>query len=429
VVRSRISQTGVLSALCGVLCGCGDASTASQPSQMQSGGEGGSLGMPSAGASGAALTGGGSGGAAAGGGAQNAAGSAGVAGAAGGASGSGPPLVYVGSSNGQISLYTLDLTLGKLGFVKSVVAGNYPSFMAFDPSRAHLYAVNEPDAMVASFAVDPVTGDLTFLNRVASGGATPAFVTVDHSGKYAMVANYGAGTTRIFPIAPDGSLGAPTDDKSPGMMTHMILPDPSNQFVFVMNLGSDLISQFLFDATHGTLTPNSVPTVSTKAKAGPRHLAFHPNGKFAYVIDEVDSTMSSYSFDAQLGQLSPLQSLSTLPMGTDGTGNTAAEVVVAPSGSFVYGSNRGNDSIVTFSVDATSGKLTYLGTAPSGGNVPRSFTLSADGALLLVANQSGNVTSFSVNVTTGALTKISSIDAPVAPEFVGIVTLPGSLAR
>jgi 6-phosphogluconolactonase len=139
--------------------------------------------------------------------------------------------------------------------------------------------------------------------------------------------------------------------------------------------------------------------------------------------------MSTYSFDAQLGQLTPLQSLSTLPMGTDGTGNTAAEVVVAPSGSFVYGSNRGNDSIVTFSIDATSGKLTYLGTTPSGGNVPRSFTLSVDGTLMLVANQSGNVTSFSVDVTTGALTKISSIDAPVAPEFVGIVTLPGSLTR
>jgi 6-phosphogluconolactonase len=172
-----------------------------------------------------------------------------------------------------------------------------------------------------------------------------------------------------------------------------------------------------------------VPTVATKAKAGPRHMAFHPNGKFAYVIDELDSTMSAYSYDATLGQLTSLATLSTLPAGTSNVGNTCAEVVVAPSGNFVYGSNRGNDSIVTFSVDSATGKLTYIGVTPSGGNVPRSFTLSADGNLLLVANESGNVTSFSVDMASGALSKLSSIDVPQKPQFVGIVTLPGSVAR
>jgi 6-phosphogluconolactonase len=430
-----LGRTWIYTGICWVfLCACGNASTSGQPSQMPSGGAGnagsagapagGSPAVPVAGAGGTLANGGGST-SEGGGGADGAAGSAGAAGAGGSAASSGPTLVYVGSSNGQISLYTLDAALGKLGLIKSVSAGNYPSFLALDPARAHLYAVNEPDAMVASFSVNPSTGDLTFLNRVASGGASPAFVSVDHSGKYVMVANYDGGTTRIFPIASDGSLGTPTDNEAPGKWSHMILADPANKFVFVLNKGSDIISQFVFDASKGTLTPNAVPTVATTAGAGPRHLAFHPNGKFAYVIDEIDDTMSAYSYDAALGQLTWLQTLSTLPVGTDGTNNTCAEVVVAPSGSFVYGSNRGNDSIVTFSADATSGKLTYIGVTPSGGTVPRSFTLSVDGKLMLVANQSGNVVSFSVDVATGGLTKLSSIDVPKAPEFVGIVTLPG----
>jgi 6-phosphogluconolactonase len=432
MTSTRLCGMRLLPGLCALfLCACGEASTAGQPSQVPSGGTGGggSSGLSSGGGGAAAVAG--AGGMLAAAGMQNGAGAAGMgaAGTGGGPSGSGATLVYVGSTNGQISLYTLDAALGKLTLVKSIDAGNYPSFLALDPLRAHLYAVNEPDAMVASFAVDPNTGDLKFLNRVASGGATPAFVTVDRSGKYVMVANYGAGTTRIFPIAADGSLGTPTDDKSPGMNSHMILTDPANKFAFVMNLGSDIVSQFVFDPAHGTLLQNSVPTVATKPKAGPRHLAFHPNGKFAYVIDELDSTMSAYSYNAALGQLTSLASLSTLPAGTSAVGNTCAEVVVAPSGNFVYGSNRGNDSIVTFSVDSGTGKLTYIGVTPSGGNVPRSFTLSVDGKLLLVANESGNVTSFSVNVASGELTKLLSIDVPQKPQFVGIVTLPGSAAR
>jgi len=353
-------------------------------------------------------------------------------GANGGAAAAGATIVYVGSTNGQISLFQFDefgAVAGKLTFVKSIAAGNYPSFLALDPARAHLYAVNEPDAAVASFAVDPHSGDLTFLNRVASGGGSPAHISVDRAGHYVLVANYDGGTTRIFPIASDGSLGAPTNDQAPGKWSHMILTDPANHFVFVPNKGSDTVSQFVFDAAHGTLTPNRVPLVKTTAGAGPRHLAFHPNGKFAYVIDELDDTMSAYSYDAALGQLAWLQTVSTLPPGSDGTLNTCAEVLVAPSGNFVYGSNRGNDSIVTYSVDAATGKLTYLGVTPSGGKVPRSFTLSADGKVMLVANESGNVVSFSVDVMSGKLQPTSVVSAPVAPQFVGIVTLPGSAAR
>ncbi|HKO52517.1 MAG TPA: lactonase family protein, partial [Polyangiaceae bacterium] len=334
------------------------------------------------------------------------------------------PFVYVGSTNGQISIFTLDAALGKLTLVKSVPAGNYPSFLAFDPTLAHLYAVNEADAKVASFSVDAKTGDLTFLNRVASGGGAPAFVSVDRSGKYLMVANYNGGTTRVFPITADGSLGPPSDDKSPGMNSHMILTDPGNKFAFVMNKGSDTVTQYVFDASNGTLMPNAVPSVMTAAGSGPRHLAFHPSGKYAYLIAETNDTLSAYAYNAQLGQLTFLESKSTLPAGVAGGSNSCAEIVVAPSGKFAYGSNRGHDSIARFAIAEATGKLTFIDTTPSGGSVPRSFTLSADGELMLVANESGNVTSFMVDVESGALTKLLSLDVPQKPQFVGIANLP-----
>jgi 6-phosphogluconolactonase len=427
-----VSRTSMIVALSGlVCCGSGRSSTSGPGGQVPSAGSPSSAGTPGTVESDA--------GADAGGGTPSSGSGvppAGGAEAAGAAAGSAPqgaggaaavaqvPFVYVGSTNGQISIYKLEAALGKLTLVKSVAAGNYPSFLAFDPAVAHLYAVNESDGKVASFSVDKKTGDLVFLNRVDSGGASPAFVTVDRSGKYVMVANYTGGTARVLPIAPDGSLGAPSDDEAPGMKSHMILTDPANAFAFVMNLGSNTISQYAFDASKGTLTPNQVPSVMTAAGAGPRHLAFHPNGKFAYLIAELNDTLSAYSYSPMLGQLTFLESKSTLPAGTDGSANSCAEVVVAPSGKFVYGSNRGHDSIARFSIDGATGKLTFIDTTPSGGSIPRSFTLSADGALMLVANESGNVTSFSVDTKTGALTKLLSLSVPQKPQFVGIASLP-----
>ncbi|MET0794330.1 MAG: lactonase family protein [Polyangiaceae bacterium] len=397
--RSSVIFAVCASAWC-VACGQGGASGA--PSQVPTAGNTGSAGAGVAGTA-----------------------TAGTAGSAG-TSATGAPFVYVGGTGTDISIYKLDAALGKLTFVKSVAAGSTPSFLAFDPSLAHLYAVNEGSAKVASFKVDPKTGDLTFVNRVDSGGDAPAFVSVDRSGKYVLVANYNGGTTRVFPIGADGGLGAPSDDKSPGLKSHMILTDAANKFAFVMNLGSDTVSQYSFGASNGTLTENSAAQVKTVAGAGPRHLAFHPNGKYAYLIAELNDTMSAFSYDATLGQLTSIQApLSTLPAGTDGASNSCAEVVVAPSGKFVYGSNRGHDSIVTFAIDDATGKIRYLGTTPSGGKVPRSFTLSTDGKLMLVANESGALVSFSVDVTTGALTQLLSVTQTNKPQFVGIVTLPG----
>jgi len=284
-------------------------------------------------------------------------------------------------------------------------------------------AVNEPDAKIAAFSVNPATGDLTLLNRLASGGDGPAFVGLDRTNKFVMVANYDGGTASVFSIGADGSLGSTPKTVSPGKATHMILTDPANKFAFVMNLESNTVAQYSFDATTGALTPNSVPTIKTPAGSGPRHMAFHPNGKFAYLLHETDDSLSAYSYDAALGQLSttPLQTLSTLGQGANAGKNSCAEVVFAPSGNFVYASNRGDDSIATFSVDGASGMMKFIGTTPSGGQTPRSFTVSGDGKLMLVANESGNVTAFAVDVATGALSKGKSIDVPKAPQFVGIV--------
>ncbi|HYP74617.1 MAG TPA: lactonase family protein [Polyangiaceae bacterium] len=436
------SRSGLILAIFALTCGgCGASSAEDGGSTPASAGKSSGAGAPGTGGTSGVDTdaGGGtlsanagdpsvSGGAAA---AAAGPGSAGAPSAAGTGSGAGGanviptvPYVYVGSTNGQISIFTLDAALGKLTLVKSVAAGNYPSYLAFDPMFAHLYAVNEPDGKVACFAVDSKTGDLTFLNRVDSGGAGPAFLSVDHSGKYLLVANYEAGTTRVSPLRADGSVGPPSDDKSPGKNSHMIVTDPGNQFAFVVNKGSDTISQYAFNPATGTLSPNDVPSVVTPAGSGPRHLAFHPNGKFAYLIAENADTLSAYAYDPKLGRLTFLESKSTLPAGENGDSNTCAEVVVAPSGKFVYGSNRGHDSIARFSIDTATGKLTFIDTTPSGGNVPRSFTISRDGELMLVANESGNVTSFSVDTKTGALTTLLSLNVPQKPQFVGIADLP-----
>lgn len=431
-------RSALLSSFMGLIfCACGSSSTSGQPSVTPGGATGfsgaGNAGQTNGGAANAGAAGSGQpvAGAAGGGGASAVGGAAGMGGSsgagmagAGGTSGGRAPIVYVGSTNGQISIYGLDSASGKLTFVKSVAAGNYPSFLALDPSLAHLYAVNEPDAKVAAFSVNKQTGDLTFLNRVDAGGATTAYVGVDRGGKFVLVANYDGGNVRILPIAADGHLGDPTNTTATGKLAHMFLTDAANHFAFVMNKGSDTISQFVFDPAQGTLKPNTLASVATAPGAGPRHLAFHPNGKFAFSINENDETVTAFSYNAAVGQLTPMQTLSALPKGVSNPAYTGAEVVVAPSGNFVYGSNRGHDSIVTFAVDPGTGKLTFITTTPSGGNVPRSFTLSADGKLMLVANESGTVVSFSVDVTSGALKFLTSATVPQKPQFVGIVVFP-----
>ena len=410
-----------------VLVGCGG--TGASGAGGGAGGTGGGVGA----GGGAGGTGGGAGGT--GGGAGGTGGGAGgtggggvgTGGGSGGGAPTGTPYVYVGSGNGLVSIYTLNLATGALADAGFVNAGPNPSFLAVDPQKRNLYAVNEGgggNSAIAAFKLNPANGQLTFVNSQPSQGNGPAHVSVDQTGRWVMAANYGGGTVAIFPARPDGGIGAPSDTDATGPNAHLILTDPSNKYVVVPTLGNDRVVQYLFDSDAGTLTNNAVPFMATDAGAGPRHLAFHPSGKFAYLINEKSSTLQALAFDGTTGRLTSLQQLSTLPAGFAGN-NTTAEVFVHPNGRFVYGSNRGHDSIVAFSLNQTTGMMTLVGHTLTGGSTPRSFGIDPGGTILLAANQSsGTVTSFRIDVDAGTLSSLGQTKNVNSPAYVGVVYLP-----
>lgn len=341
----------------------------------------------------------------------------------GGSASIGIPYAFVGLSNGDVLVHDLDLVSGELSLLHTVDAGANPTFLAIDPTRRYLYAVNEGTAEMAAFSVDAASAGLTFLNRVATGSPGPTHVNVDATGGWVFGANYSGGSMSIFEVQGDGSLGAAAVVPT-GTQAHWIGTDPSNQFLFVPNKGTDSVSQFLFDASSGQATANTPAEVATASGAGPRHLAFHPSAPFAYVINELDDSMTAYAFDTIAGTLSPIQTLSTLPGGTGGGNNTCAEVVVSPDGRFLYGSNRGHDSIVVFSIDGQSGMMTLVDHAQTDIDTPRSFAVDPTGQILLVANQGSNsVASYAIGMT-GTLTHLVTTAMPAAAPFVGIFDLP-----
>ncbi len=336
----------------------------------------------------------------------------------------GTPYVYVGLGSGEIAQLSFDVESGALVEKARVAAGAMPSFLAVDPTHRHLYAVNEGSEQVAAFSIAKGTGALTLQNRVSSHGAGPAFVSVDATGKNVLVANYGGGTVTVLRVEADGRLGAKVSGDAPGPKAHAILAEPSNRFVYAPTLGADAVAQWAFDATTGALTPLSPPKVSFAAGAGPRHVAFAPSGKHAFVVNEFDDTVVSLSIDATTGALTPKQTLSTLPAGFDGAKNTGADVHVHPSGKHLYTSNRGHDSIAQFAV-AADGTLTAKGHTSTGGKTPRNFGIDPSGRVLLAANQgSGNVVTFRIDPTTGALTKLVTTSLGAAPYWVGVVVVP-----
>ncbi len=352
--------------------------------------------------------------------------------------------VYVGTyTRGTKSegVYRMDLDAATGKLTAPAVAGKTvnPSFLALHPSGKYLYACGEIDdfegkgkrtGALNAFALDD-KGDLTFLNAQSSEGAGPCHVVVDKAGKHAFCANYGGGTAAVLPIGGDGKLGKATDvvrhkgssvnkRRQEAAHAHSINLDPANRFAFVADLGLDKVMIYRFDAESGKLTPNDPPFVALAPGAGPRHFAFHPNGKFAYVINELGSTLTALSYDAKTGKLEELQTVSTLPEGGHKSNGTA-EVVVHPSGKFVYGSNRGHDSIAIFQVDETTGKLTPAGHQGKGVKVPRNFAIDPTGTWCLVANQgAGTVLVFRVDPKTGALEPTGykvDIPAPVCVRF------------
>lgn len=333
---------------------------------------------------------------------------------------------FTASGDGKIRVFAVDDGTGAWTAKGSVAGGAAPSFVAMDPMTSRVFAVDESGGKVLSFAFDSTTGTLSPIGTpIGSQGAGPTHLSIDATTAWVLVANYTAGSAAVFPILPNGSLGAPTDVESPGVKAHLAITNPSGGFAFVPCLGSNVIAQYTFDAILGKLTPNAPATVSASAAAGPRHLAFHPTEKFAYGVNETASTMSAYAFDIGTGTLTLVQTQSTLPSNFAGP-NSGAEVATSPSGAFVYASNRGHDSIVTFAVNAGTGQLTLVGHEPTGGKNPRSFAVDPAGAFLFVANQgSGTVTGFRLDPTTG---KPAPLPGPAnlvpSPTFVGAWRIP-----
>jgi 6-phosphogluconolactonase len=295
------------------------------------------------------------------------------------------------------------------------------SYLAFDPARRFLYCVNEfkeyegkASGAVSSFRIDRDTGALAYLNTRASHGTDPCHLVVDATGRNVLVANFASGSVCVLPVRDDGSLGEasqviqhegtsidPVRQKGPH--AHAVAIDPANRFVFVPDLGMDKVMIYAFDAGSGRLTPNAAqPWVATKPGAGPRQLVMHPGGSFAYLINELDSTMTAYRYDARAGALAALQTLSTLP--ADFTGrSTCAEVQIAPSGKFLYGSNRGHDSIAIYAI-GEDGTLRLRGHESTRGRIPRNFEVSPDGAFLAAANQdTSDIYTFRIDPATGLL--------------------------
>jgi 6-phosphogluconolactonase len=345
---------------------------------------------------------------------------------------------YTARGSKGIYLGRLDLASGKLAVEGLAAETLNPSFLALHPTRPLLYAVGElggpsgkTERGLSAFAIDVKTGKLTLINQQSSWGSGPCHLTVDRSGRCVLVANYGSGSVACLPIRDDGRLGEATSfhqhrgssvnrERQEGPHAHSVNLSADNRFAFVADLGLDKILIYRFDAAAGRLTPNDPPFVASSPGAGPRHFAFHPNGRWAYVIEEISSTITALGYSPERGTLRPLQTVSTLPEGFSGS-NTTAEVQVHPSGKFVYGSNRGHDSIAAFAVDLESGKLRPIGHASTRGKTPRNFAIDPTGTWLLAANQdTDNVAVLRIDPKTGmprAVGQPASVPMPVCVKF------------
>ncbi|HEY5921162.1 MAG TPA: lactonase family protein [Kofleriaceae bacterium] len=326
------------------------------------------------------------------------------------------------SGGANIDWYDVNKMTGALTPISSIAAFRTgANFLAFHGD--YLYAVTSGNR-VGAYSIDPATASLTFINDVASAGTGPAHVSVDGTGKYVFTANYGSGHIGVFAVQASGGLAAASQTILAGANAHQIDADPSNKFVVVPCLGDDKVAQYVFNATTGMLTANAVPQVDTANGAGPRHISFAPDGKRAFLINELNSTLSPMSFDDVMGRLTAIHTVSTRASGAMGT-NTTAEVVVHPNGKFVYGSNRGDNNIVVFSIDAGTGMVTVVEHESTQGMTPRNFTIDPTGTLLYAANQNSNsVVPFAIDVNTGRLSPTASPITVPTPQFVGIVALP-----
>jgi 6-phosphogluconolactonase len=343
-----------------------------------------------------------------------------------------------GSTSKGIYAYRFDSHIQQLSAIGLAATTINPSFLAVAPNQRFLYAVNEvsnyqgqKSGAVSAFVIDHATGKLTLLNQVASRGTDPCYITVDKTGKYVLVANYSSGSIAVFPIRVDGGLGEASSfvqhsghgmnpQRQEGPHAHSIDMSPDNRFAIVDDLGLDETIAYPFDSSNGSLSASGAMIAKAAPGAGPRHFAFDPSGKFAYVIDEMGSTVSAYSFDATTGALNSLQTISSIPK-TFSKLDESAEIQVAPSGKFLYASNRGHDSIAVFAINSGTGMLTLVEYVPTKGSSPRSFEIAPGRSLLFAANEkSDNIVLFRVNSHSGRLTpsgQVLNISQPVCVKF------------
>jgi len=375
------------------------------------------------------------------------------------APGAEPILAYAGTysspqgpegsrGNGQgIYLFQMNPATGELSLREVFPADSNPSWLAFDASRRHLYAANETatfhgarSGSVSAYAIERANGRLKLLNTVSSEGAGPAHLSVHPSGRYVLVANYAGGTVAVLPILAGGELGPATDvkpDAGPagpahaagappgsfaisghdGPHAHMIQADPGGRFVLATDLALDCIFVWKFDSERGRLSANDPPSARLPPGDGPRHFAFHPNGRWLYSLQEEGSTLVTFDYDAARGRLTPKQTISSLPKEFTGT-NFTSELMVSPDGKFVYAANRLHDSIAWFSIGA-AGTLTFAGEAWTRGDYPRSFNFDPSGRFLYSCNQrSDAIAAFRIDRTTGSLTFTGQYTAVGTPAVI-----------
>jgi 6-phosphogluconolactonase len=347
---------------------------------------------------------------------------------------------YTGSKSKGIYVSRLDLASGRLSAPELAAEANSPSFVALHPEGRYLYAVNEVSKFsgekagaVSAFAIDPASGKLRLLNQQSSKGDGPCHLTVDPTGRAVLVANYGGGSCAAFPIGPDGSLQPATafiqhhgssanKERQQGPHAHGVYLDRNDRFAFVPDLGLEKIMIYNFDPIEASLVPNDPAFAAVAPGSGPRHLAFHPSSKYAYVIDEILCTVTAFTYDPERGRLQSFQTISTLPKEEALVpAYSTAELEMHPSGRFLYGSNRGFNTIVVFGVDPASGRLTAVQQVPTQGKIPRGFGIDPSGRYLIVGNQdSDNVVVFRIDSVTGQLSSTGQsieVGAPVCVRF------------
>lgn len=352
-----------------------------------------------------------------------------------GATEPGSTLVYIGTYTGEkskgIYVSRLDPKTGSMTAPELAAEMINPSWVTIHPGGKFLYAVGESGfkggGAVAGFAIGK-DGKLTPLNTREPNGSGPCHLAIDRTGKTILVSNYGSGSVSSLQIAADGKLSPsawvdqhPTLGDKQKPHAHHCDFDPSNRFALSCDAGLDRIYVYRFDAATGALTAGDPPFAATTANTHPRHLTFSADGKFCYDIDEKSMSVTAFSFDAKLGVLQQIQAISTLPKEFSGKAGSTAELIMHPSGKFLYGSNRGPDNIVGYSVDAQTGKLTLIGHTPTLGKTARSFGIDPSGRWMIVGNQnSHSVVSFKIDQNTGKLTPTGTkfeLGAPVCFQF------------